>query len=54
MKKTKYRFDYDRDGIKYQHPERSCKWCKCYPCMELSEKVDVDFAKYGCEEYEEL
>lgn len=54
MKKQKYRFDRDVDGIKYQFPERSCKWCEKNPCMNCMDSFGVDFAKYGCSQYEEI
>lgn len=52
-------FDRDKDGLKYQHPERSCAYCKFNPCIEFYDDLgfkalNVDFAKYGCIEYEEI
>lgn len=54
MKKKKFRFDRDVDGIKYQFPERSCKWCQRYPCIYGMEVFGADFAKYGCDQYLEI
>lgn len=44
-------YKYDRTGIKYKFPERTCKVCKNYPCNEDLEELDADFAKYGCQYY---
>lgn len=44
-------FDKDRDGVKYQHPERSCKECLKYPCFRGQENSKCDYAKYGCKHY---
>lgn len=41
----------DRDGVKYKHPERTCKECAKYPCFRDIEKSVCDFAKYGCVTY---
>lgn len=38
----------DKDGLTYRHPERSCKKCLNYPCIEHMDKLYSDFAKYGC------
>lgn len=38
----------DKDGLTYRHPERSCKKCLNYPCIEHMDKLCSDFAKYGC------
>lgn len=46
-------FDEDKDGVKYQHPERSCKSCSKYPCFKGIEKKICDFAKYGCRDYKD-
>lgn len=44
----------DRDGVYYKHPERSCKKCLKYPCIEnMQEKLFSDFASYGCVYYED-
>lgn len=47
----KIKFNYDSSGIKYRFPERSCLTCKNYPCDEDLNKLDADFAKYGCQYY---
>ena len=52
-------FDRDSDGLKYQYPERSCLYCQHNPCIEFFNDLGfsalkVDFAKYGCIDYEEL
>lgn len=44
-------FDKDKDGIKYQHPERTCKECILYPCFRGIARGTCDFAKYGCIKY---
>lgn len=42
----------DKWGIKYKHPERTCKKCKKYPCFDGQvEYCRCDFAKYGCLRY---
>ncbi len=38
----------DKDGLLYSHPERSCKRCLNYPCVENMDTLLSDFAKYGC------
>ena len=38
----------DRDGLTYSHPERSCKRCLNYPCLDNMDTLFSDFAKYGC------
>jgi len=54
MRKVKrYIFDRDANGIKYKHPERSCRWCKFNPCLVGFDLLGVDFAKYGCNNFEE-
>lgn len=37
-------------NIKLKYPDRTCKKCKYYPCMEMS-CLKCDFAKYGCKDY---
>ena len=54
MRRIKPSFDRDADGIKYQFPERSCKWCKEFPCMPCMDALGADFAKYGCNRYDEI
>ena len=49
MNKLEYK---DKDGIKYKHPERTCKDCLEYPCQELKVfNLGCDYAKYGCIHY---
>ena len=38
----------DKNGIKLKFPERSCKDCRSYPCMQNMDKFKCDIAKYGC------
>lgn len=51
MKKKKLDIFSDPEGIKYKHPERSCKKCSKYPCFEGIESMVCDFAKYGCRDW---
>lgn len=44
----------DTEGIKYKHPERTCKDCEKYPCMKGMDSFKCDFAKYGCREFENI
>ena len=44
----------DKDGVSYRHPERSCKQCKLYPCLEGIERLRADFAKYGCKLFDDV
>lgn len=50
-KKVVDNFGKDKDGVKYQHPERTCKDCKKYPCFRGMENRRCDYAKYGCVNY---
>lgn len=43
----------DRDGFSYKHPERSCKRCLKYPCLENMDVLKSDFAKYGCKNFDD-
>lgn len=38
----------DPDGVVYAHPERSCKNCLNFPCLDNMQELRSDFAKYGC------
>lgn len=38
----------DKNGVTYSFPERSCKRCLKYPCLDNMEILLSDFAKYGC------
>lgn len=44
---------YDKDGIKYVYPSRTCKECIKYPCFIGIEKRVCDFAKYGCRDFKQ-
>lgn len=41
----------DKDGILYSNPERSCKHCLNYPCLDHFELLRCDIAKYGCDKF---
>lgn len=43
----------DRDGFHYKYPERSCKRCLKYPCIEKMENLQGNFAAYGCKMFED-
>ena len=49
-KNTKLR---DPDGIIYKYPDRDCKSCLNYPCFYGIENLKSNFAKYGCQQYDE-
>jgi hypothetical protein len=44
----------DKDGFHYKYPERSCKRCLNYPCLENMNVLKCDFAAYGCKMYEDI
>ena len=44
----------DKDGFHYKHPERSCTRCKNYPCLPNMDKLQGDFASYGCRKFEDI
>lgn len=50
MSKIKFK---DPDGFNYRHPERDCKRCLKYPCIEELSILKSNFAKYGCEDYQD-
>lgn len=52
-KTSKKNFEQDDEGIKYKHPERTCKKCAKYPCFRGMENFVSDMAKYGCRDYKE-
>lgn len=52
-KKVADNFGKDRDGVKYQYPERTCKQCSKYPCFRGQENRISDYAKYGCVDYKD-
>lgn len=41
----------DDFGIQLKYPERECKSCMRYPCMQNFEIFKCDFAKYGCKDW---
>lgn len=43
----------DKDGFHYKFPQRSCQRCLKNPCIEGKQKLLGDFAKYGCQLYED-
>jgi len=43
----------NKDGVIYQHPERSCDQCLKYPCISNMNKFKCNFAKFGCKNYTE-
>ena len=43
----------DSDGFHYKHPERSCKKCLKYPCLNKMDKLKSNFGAYGCRYYED-
>ena len=43
----------DRDGFHYKYPERNCKRCLNYPCVEKMEVLLSNFAAYGCKKFED-
>lgn len=42
---------YDENGIPYKHPERNCKKCLNYPCINNMDILKSNFAAYGCKNY---
>ena len=44
----------DKDGFHYKYPERSCKRCMKYPCLEKMEILQCNFAAYGCKMFEDI
>ena len=53
VKKDSSSFDMDKNGVKYRHPERTCKNCSKYPCFRGQKEMKCDYAKYGCKSYKE-
>lgn len=43
----------DSGGIIYKYPNRDCKECLNYPCFDGIDNLSCNFAKYGCQQYEE-
>lgn len=44
----------DPDGFHYKHPERSCRNCSKYPCVENMENLKGNFAAYGCLNFDDI
>ena len=44
----------DGEGYIYRFPERSCKRCVKYPCLEGMTNYKSDFAKCGCINYADI
>ena len=53
MATTKIKFK-DDDGFHYKHPERDCKRCLNYPCVDDQHKLKSNFAAYGCKNYKDV
>lgn len=43
----------DSEGIILKYPERDCKKCLNHPCFEGMDNLSCNFAKYGCQQYDE-
>lgn len=41
----------DPDGFHYKYPERNCKRCLKYPCIDKQYLLKSNFAAYGCKNY---
>lgn len=44
----------DKDGFRYKFPERSCKKCQCYPCLENMHILFSNFAAFGCRNFKDV
>jgi hypothetical protein len=42
----------DKDGFHYKYPDRSCKHCLSYPCLADMDKLQSNFAAFGCRNYQ--
>lgn len=42
----------DINGVYYKFPNRTCKDCFKYPCLDGMNKLLCDLATYGCKHYE--
>ena len=51
IKENRENFTKSKDGHVYKYPDRSCKTCSKYPCMDNHENRECDYAKYGCVQY---
>ena len=43
----------DEFGIQLKYPDRDCKECRKYPCMQNFSIFKCNFAKYGCKDFEQ-
>lgn len=43
----------DSEGIILKYNDRDCKMCANYPCFYGIDNLSCNFAKYGCQQYEE-
>ena len=41
----------DANGVYYKFPDRTCKDCLKYPCLDAMDKLLCDLAAYGCKHY---
>ena len=41
----------DANGVYYIFPDRTCKDCLKYPCLDGMDKLLCDLAAYGCKHY---
>lgn len=41
----------DVNGVYYKFPDRTCKDCLKYPCLDSMDKLLCDLAAYGCKHY---
>lgn len=41
----------DDFGIQLKYPDRDCKLCSRYPCMQNFQIFKCNFAKYGCRDF---
>ena len=41
----------DANGVYYKFPDRTCKDCLKYPCLDGMDKLFCDLAAYGCKYY---
>lgn len=51
IKVTSQEVEKDKYGVKLKFPNRTCKYCKKYPCFIGIEKCVSNFAAYGCTYY---
>lgn len=41
----------DEFGILLKYPDRDCKECRRYPCMQNFGVFKCNFARYGCKDW---